>query len=401
MKIRLILFFLVTLVFAFPAKSSITNDTAATVAVSPTEQHNMLQPHRAFTTKASYTGDFCANMAGGIKTGLNYLGMANLKVGFNTENAGLWKGGQFFINGAVTHGQSPSGSLTGDFQVVSNIDAGDHIYLHELWYSQTFGLFAVILGIQDLNAEFAASENGGMFLNSSFGIPPVISDNIPAPIFPLTAPGITVKFNLSEAITFSGAVYDGCPTAFELNAYNTKWHLNPEDGTLVLTEIQWSIALQNLPCTYKAGYYYHSGLQEIDPETGNSAEVFKNNYGFYWIADQAIWQKEGSDRGISIFAQLALSPASINTHHYYLGGGMNYTGFSSKQPADALGVAVASAGFNKSYRQNETTIEMYYKKQIGENLFIQPDLQYVINPAGTSETLNNALVGILRFGLNF
>jgi len=401
MKIRLILFLLAIFIFTFPAKSSGTNDTTATGTISPTEPHNILQPNRAFTTEASYVGDLCANMAGGIKTGLNFLGMANLKIGFNTGNAGLWNGGQFFINGAVTHGQSPSASLIGDFQVVSNIDADDHIYLHELWYSQSFGLFSVILGIQDLNAEFAASENGGLFLNSSFGIPPVISDNIPAPIFPLTAPGITVKLNLTDAITFSGAVYDGCPTAFELNAYNTAWHLNREDGTIIMTEIQWATTIQTLPGTWKAGYYYHSGLKETDAETGTSTEVFEKNYGFYMIADQTIWKKEGSDRSLSVFGQLALSPANINTHRYYMGGGINYTGFSEKQPSDALGIAVASAGFNKRYRQNETTIELYCKKQIGENLFIQPDIQYVINPAGTDETLPNALVGILRFGLNF
>ena len=159
--------------------------------------------------------------------------------------------------------------------------------------------------------------------------------------------------------------------------------------------------VHNLPGTYKAGYYFHSGLNEKDEETGQITEIFEKNYGLYLIADQTIWNKSGSAESISLFTQITLSPADINNHHYYLGGGINYTGFSEKQPENAIGLAVAHAGFNKSTGRNETTIEAYFKKQVCENLFFQPDLQYIINPAGTEETLSNALVGILRFSLNF
>ena len=383
------------------ARTSNLGDSTEMILGGKSDQISMLKPQKAFTTEASYTGDICTNMFGGITTGTMYLGMANLKVGFDTQSAKLWKGGQFFINGAVTHGQSPTEFLIGDFQAVSNIDAGDHIYIHELWYKHQFKRFELTLGLQDLNIEFAASDNGSMFVNSSFGIPPVISDNIPAPIFPLTALGITTKIQITENISLSAAVYDGCPTSFEHNVYNTNWHLCNEDGTLILGELDWSTDLFHLPGTYKAGYYFHSGLNETNAETGEITEVFNNNYGFYFIADQTVWEKADSYRSLGIFAQLALSPANINNHHYYIGGGINYFGISKKQPEDALGIAVACAGFKKGYKKNETTIEAYYKKQIGENFSIQPDLQYVIHPAGTDEVLANALVGLVRFNLNF
>lgn len=394
------LFFLLVFV-SNQVKSTGTSDSTQLSTIKKTDQKITSQHQQAFTTEASYTGDICTNMFGGITTGIKYLGMANLKVGFDTQNAKLWKGGEFFINGAGTHGQSPTKFLTGDFQAVSNIDAGDHIYIHELWYKQQFKSFEITFGLQDLNVEFAASDNGSMFINSSFGIPPVISNNIPAPIFPLTALGITTKIQITGNVSLSAAVYDGCPTAFEHNVYNTNWHLCSEDGSLILGELAWSTDLFQLPGTYKAGSYFHSGLNESDPETGEITEVFDTNYGVYFIADQTVWQKADSDQSIGVFTQLALSPASINNHHYYIGGGINYFGISKKQPEDALGMAFACAGFNKNYKKNETTIEAYYKKQICENISIQPDLQYVIHPAGTNEMLPNALVGILRFNLNF
>jgi porin len=394
---------IITLTFALHANANGISDTTKSTPVTAenADQYSPYQHAKAFSTEASYTGDIVTNMMGGIKTGIVYLGMANLKVGFDTQNAKLWKGGQFFINGAVTHGQSPTENLVGDFQAVSNIDAGDHIYIHELWYQQRFSRFEIIFGLQDLNIEFAASDNGGSFINSSFGIPSLISDNIPAPIFPLTALGITTKIHFTDNISLTAAVYDGCPTAFEHNVYNTNWHLCTEDGSLILGELGWKTNVFQLPGTYKAGYYFHSGLKDTDPETGEITEVFDNNYGLYFIADQTIWEKADSHQSIGVFAQLALSPADINNHHYYLGGGVNYFGISKKQPEDAIGLAVACAGFNKSYKKNETTFEAYYKKQLGENFSIQPDLQYVIHPGGTDEILPNALVGILRFSLDF
>lgn len=401
MKTRLLLSVMMIFFMAFQARTASTNDSTSINNADKSVQTS-LQPHKkAFTTEASYTGDIITNMTGGIKTGVVFLGMANLKAGFDTQNAKLWKGGQFFINGAVTHGKSPTELLVGDFQAVSNIDAGDHIYIHELWYKHQFNRFEITIGLQDLNIEFAASDNGSMFINSSFGIPPVISDNIPAPIFPLTALGITTKIQITDKVSLSAAVYDGCPTAFEHNVYNTNWHICTEDGSLILGQLDWSTDLFQLPGTYKAGYYFHSGLKETNAETGETTEVFDTNYGFYFIADQTAWKKADSEKSIGVFAQLALSPASINNHHYYVGGGINYFGISKKQPDDALGVAVAYAGFNKTYKKNETTFEAYYKKHIGENFSIQPDLQYVIHPAGTDEVLANALVGLVRFNLNF
>ncbi len=273
--------------------------------------------------------------------------------------------------------------------------------MHELWYRHSFSRFEITIGLQDLNVEFAGSENGSPFINSSFGIPPVISDNIPAPVFPLTAPGITGRFILSNAFTLVGAVYDGCPTAFEHILYNTRWHLNPDDGNLLMTELQWKGNNLENSATFKAGYYHHSGLMETDSETGKKTEVFDQNYGFYLISDQTIWKANEGNRNIGFFAQVALSPANINNHHYYLGGGITLNGISKRQAGDAMGIAFASAGFHRPGQENETTLEFFYRKQIGDNFFVQPDLQFVIHPSGTGDELSNALMGILRFSLIF
>lgn len=397
MKILALLILLSSLFSGVSARTSTVNDS--TNKSNNSVQHTITPHYPAFTKDFSYLADLCTNISGGLKTGSNIMGMANFMAGFNTEYAGLWKGGQFYINAAATHGKSLSGEFIGDYQVVSNIDAGDHIFLHELWYRHSISGFEVTIGLQDMNAEFVNSENGSHFINSSFGVPSVISGNIPAPIFPLTAPGISGKLSISESVILKAAIWDGCPTAFDRNRNNLKWHLKRDDGTLLIAEIETVSRLMKLPGIFKAGSYYHSGFAELATETGNKTEVFKNNYGFYFLADQTFWRANAGEQELAVFMQLAISPASVNSQHLYIGGGLNYSGFSRKHASDAMGLAFACAMFNQSNIGHETTIEVYFKKCIGEHLFIQPDLQYVINPAGTSGLLPNALVGIVRCGL--
>jgi porin len=349
------------------------------------------------THEVSYLGDFVNNFRGGIKQGSMYLGIAHINLGFETKNIGLWNGGEFFIHGASTHGGTPSSDLIGDFQVASNIEAGNHTYIQELWYKQSFDNYEIKIGLQDLNTEFVVSEFSSDFLNSSFGVPSVISDNIPVPIFPLTAIGVMGKFKLAEDVSLSTALYDGMPEAFEHNEYNLNWSLDKEHGLLFFSELELPSPINNLPGTIKIGGYYHSHLNEFNNETNDYKTVFSSNYGIYFISDQTIWQNTDGNK-LGLFTQLAVSPANINTHNYYLGGGINYSGIFNN---DAFGLAFAVAGFNNYEIKNETTIEIFYKKEITQNLFLQPDVQYIINPAGTEQNLNNSLAAFIRFGINF
>ncbi len=350
-----------------------------------------------FSFEGSYTGDFFANMAGGIKEGVGHLGMGNLKMGFDTEKARFWKGGSFFINGAAIYGDSPTENFVGDLQVVSNIDGGTHIYLHEAWFRQQVANFEFTIGLQDLNADFMATENGGEFINSSFGVPPVVANNIPVPIFPLTGLGITAKWNINDLFTWQAAIFDGNQTPFEDNPHNVKWEICADDGFLAATELHFKTKIKELDGTYKAGVYYHSGWD--DPESDE--EENPENYGFYIIADQDIMRNESRNKRLSLFTQIALSPKDVNTHNFYWGLGVNYFGVFSKEGKDNLGFAIASVGLHKSRHKHETALEAYYKIQLTENIAVQPDLQYVINPSGTDEDLDNAFIGFLRLHINF
>ena len=353
----------------------------------------------AWQLNATYKGDYVSNFSGGIKTGSTYLGLADLFVNFDTQKAGLWKGGAFLLHGANTHGGEPSANLIGDFQVVSNIEAGNHTFLYELWYKQTFGKVETTIGLQDLNAEFAGSDVAGLFINSSFGIHSVISDNIQAPIFPLTTPGLTFCWKTSENTCFKTALYKGCPIDFNANKYNLKWSLNHLQGLLWVTEGQhsWMSGFQEKSNTLKTGVFFHQHCPEsdvINSETGNRLTY---DYGFYLVGDHQLATCE--KHGLSIFYQLGVSPR--NDNFAYMGAGCLYSGLFSEKDNDALGLAIAHGMLTDERGKDETTVELTYKIQLTNQIYIQPNMQYVVHPGGTDMALKNASVGLVRLGLEF
>jgi porin len=355
-------------------------------------QENPDSISKPFYIEGSYIGNLVSNLSGGIKKGTTYLGLANLKAGVNTQAAGWWKGGEFRINAANTHGGTPSESFVGDFQGVSNIEAGNLTFMYELWYKQTIRNLSLTIGLQDLNSNFAITDNGALFTNSSFGIHPSIADNIPSPIFPLTALGAMLQYNYKDKLIWQAAIFDGTPDDFENNPYNTNWKLSDNDGYLTVTEIQ---VLQSLipgkTGSYKLGAYYH---QHCD-----STSLEQKTHGFYFVADQMIYKTTSGEW--SLFSQIGLSPKHENKNNYYLSLGANIKGISQKRSRDEAGIAIAYAGFGHGSRRNETAIELTYLFSVNENIRLKPDLQYIIHPAGTEINLPNALVSLLRIELDF
>ncbi len=363
-------------------------------------QTETLSTDSPLTFEASYLGDAVSNFSGGIRRGGGYLGMANLKLLFSTEKASLWRGGSFFVNGANTHGGTPSEQLFGDFQVISNIEAGDHTYMHELWYRQELGSLALIVGLQDLNAEFVASEYASLFINSSFGVHSTIADNIPSPIFPQTALGAQLQYAFSEKVSAKLALFDGLPEDLDSHPHNLEWKLNSHDGLLWVSEFAFSdLWKSGLFSEYKVGAYFHS-----HKERAGSEELVlpgrHENWGVYLLADQTLYSGLRNNT-LSAFWQASVSSESNNRNWYYLGAGLHYKGWLPSRPDDEWGLAVAHAGIRHNVAGSETTLELTYKAYLCHNLFVQPDLQYVIQPAGTERVLPNVLAGILRIGFNF
>lgn len=346
----------------------------------------------------SYTSELAGNLMGGIKTGVGYLGQINLGTRVNTHAVGLWKGGEFHLQIQNSHGENPSTSLVGDCQIFSNIENGNFTYLYELEYSQVFGRLWLNVGIIDLNSEFIVCEEGQQLINSSFGVIPTISGNIPLSIFPKNSLGVMGAYHFTDKLLLQAALIDGNPGILEDDPYNIRHHLSKAEGYYCASEIIVYSGKSN----FKLGGYYHSGnfVDVID-----STMSLHNNSGLYFITNQHLFQSPSGKR-LTAFLQMGYAPTTRNSFDYYLGTGCNlYSPFNRKN--DEVGIAIAYLGVCRDYYQLykqstdrfETAIEMDYHLSINDRIALQPNLQYIINP-GMNKNLENSLVITLRFNLS-
>lgn len=369
---------------------------------------------RGISLEATYTGEYWKNKKGGLQKNDTYLGNIDLNITLDTKKANLWSDGTFFVYFLDNHGgKKLTESITGDLQTISNIEAPRSTRLYQFWYEHTFrgGLVSVLLGIHDYNSDFAVTEYGGLFINSSFGISPDISSSARPSIFPLAAPAVRVKWNPTENFEWLLGVYDGNPGDPEIDEHYPRSTLDSGQGTFIASEwiyhTIWDEKQSQLPGSYKLGFWTNTGEFNDITETNTSGSpiVRNHNIGGYIIIDHMLY-REKKEQGAGMFIQIGGNMSSVNEVDFYIGGGLNYRGLIPTRDQDIFGIAVAYASIsddltdNISRTKGETTLELTYQIPLNENVTIQPDIQFVFNP-GASRTTNNTVTTGLRFELSF
>ncbi len=345
--------------------------------------------------EVSYLHDFVSNLRGGLQKGNEHLSMINLRLMVNPDYSPLWRGGTLYINAAMTMGGTPARSLTGDFHGLSNIEAGELIYIQELWYQHRFMNTVVTAGLQDLNREFLVTEGSSLLLNSTFGIPSPPAGLATMPIFPHTTVGVTLQQRINEELHVQTALFDGRPDDYENKSYNLNWGLSAKDGFASVSELHYvSDHFTNQETSLKAGFLYHTSS---DQETGADEKL--RTASVYILVDQQIYgNEEGSSMGI--FLQ-GVADAGLSSEHFtYFGAGFSLTGLMSARPEDVVSFGYAASFVGHGGRIRESMVELTARFFLKEQFFVQPDIQYIINPCGSGGKLNNALVFLLRTGVS-
>ena len=359
---------------------------------------NAQKQSKAILIEGGYTFDLASNFKGGIETGSAFLGNIDLTFDFDLEVLDLWGGGHFFVYLLNNHGNSLS-ELLGDFQMANNIEAESNTRLYEIWYQQSYKSFSFLLGQHDLNSVFAISDTGLNFINNSFGAQPDLSENFPASVFPLTTLGFIVNWSLNDNIHFAHAIYDGDTGSESENPNSLNWSLKKDEGVVLINEVQFEIKKDSLlKSVYKLGIWNHTQNQNLNEV------IFTSSQGVYFISDHKLIQKKTSNStALSAFSQLGISLSTHNPVAGYMGGGFWFQGLSPKRAEDGIGIAVAHVNFSDYYQsqfegglKNETALELTYQWVINRKWHIQPNFQYLINPASQSG-LPNAFMGLIRF----
>ena len=164
---------------------------------------------------------------------------------------------------------------------------------------------------------------------------------------------------------------------------------------------------------YAFGYWQYTAKfpDLVDFDTpGNPAQ--RKNRGWYALAERTVYQEKADpNQGLTLFARFGFAEDDINQTDYGVQAGFSYKGLIDGRDNDIFGVGVAIAHNGSKFNnlaiasgtpveRQETTWEASYRVQVTPWLAIQPDLQYIVNPA-TDPTRDNAWVAGVRFELTF
>lgn len=333
------------------------------------------------STEISYMGDAVSNISGGLSQQSTYLGTGDLGITIDTEEAGMWQGGTWFIETLVNHGNNPS-TFVGDVQGVSNIADGNRTRLQQLWYQHSLGESSTITaGLHDLNSEFYVSHHAQLFLNSSFGIGPEISVNVPTSLWPEAGFGVRLSIGVDHGY-YHFEVYDGDPSTRTIDV--------GQEGLMWIAEAAHTVQAS----LYKVGIWQHTA-----DKTAPDGVIYDSDYGVYMVWDYVVDDRWGA------FLQLGLTPDARNDISDYIGLGFHIHGIIPNRQGDVFGVAVARAGFgSRNQRVNgltsaETTLEITYDMAMNDFVHIHPSYQWVQYPSG-DPLLAAAHVAMLRVEIN-
>ena len=375
---------------------------------------------RGVSLFGSYTCEVWGNTTGGLKTGSVYTALLEFGAEVDLEKLAGWSGGSVGTSWLWLSGRDASEDLVGNFLTISNIAGFNTLRMMELWFQQNFleDKISLRLGNITADSEFLVSDYGGLFINAGFGWPALASMNMPGggAAYPTGGLGARVALEPTDWLGFRSGVFLTNLIPQNINRAGFRWDLNSKQAVTWMNELCFSHGTaegsQTLPGFVKAGMWLQTGAEAnaLDPESGLP------NTGFYLLADQMLLPERGadgsiSDEGLGAFAGLGFTPPGRNVVDFYLNTGVSYKGLIPGRDADtcglACGLASPSHGADADLRDEglapqaaEIVLEATYQCVIAPWCFVQPDIQYVINPGATSAT-GNALVLGARFSVVF
>ena len=371
-----------------------------------------------FTFGWTYTSEALANLSGGVQRGGLYEGKLEAFVAVDLEKLAGAPGLSFFVNGFQIH--NTSGLRDWHFEsliTISNIEAVASSRLSELWLEQKLfdDRFGVRFGQLAADAEFFISDYSKIFISSDW--PTITGANLPSggPAYPLSTPGVRLKFDPSPNWTALIAVFNGDPgNQATVNRTGTRFPIN--DPPLVMGELQYRYNQEKdahgLAGTLRLGGWYHFGMFEdlrfdhhghslAHPLSSGTARLLRTTSGIYGVIDQQVYRPQGGDAGsgISVFSRIAAAPSDRNLVDFFLDGGIVFSGMLPGRPDDKFGASfiyahmshwataldldtIAYSGEHQPLRDYELTIELTYQAQIKPGWTVQPVFQYVVHPGG-------------------
>ncbi|WP_411846147.1 carbohydrate porin [Roseibacillus persicicus] len=370
------------------------------------------QEESGMTYFAYYSGILASNVLGGIESEGNFSGDLFVGVEFDLETLFGWDDTKFVLSGIDRHGQSIDKGVGGQYSVMQNV-GGQTAFLYNVTLEKLFfdESLSVKLGRMSATDDFVGSPYYGYSLNNAVNgqIRAALFDGVMSS-YPFAVWGGRVKQQVNEELSVMVGVFNQSPDIFDRGDQGIDFGLEDEDGLSIFTQVNWNPTFANRPAHFFAGV---NQVVNYDIERFNTTATRDEFTRLYAHADYQVYaETAGSDQGLVLFATLGYTPyddvaiipiqTTFGAHYKGLFEGRDedrtlffatYGQFSDEYAAEE-----ALAG--RSRPESEIVLELGHRFQLTPSTYIQPDIQYIINPGGTGE-IEDALVLGCQFGASF
>jgi porin len=405
-------------------------------------ERNLLDQH-GVDFFLSYTSDIAGNPVGGVNpNGFTYADFLYLGGVFSTQELFGWPpGGSVTMSVAQVDGSSLSQKNIGNQFSAQEIYVGQTFYWYQIFYEQRFwdDHANIKIGRISTGNDFATSPLYWFYMNGGIdGSPQALLVNQGISYYASATWGAVLKAHLSSSTVARIGIYQVTPGSM----HGLTWNMYPSDGVELMGQFSWNpefsfagstasqhqsdddddeapssgsknpvapISTKGFKGHYWMGGYYSTSTYNESLDMPQQA----NSYGLYWHADQTVYRPDPTNNtGLVLWTVFALSPQqNISFMPFQVNGGAVYTGLIPGRKTDATILGIAYGNFSPNFASlqseegggfptYELVYEAGYRICLSQAVYIQPDVQWIVNPGGTG-TIPNALVIGAQMGVTF
>ena len=386
---------------------------------------------------ASYTGEAAANVKGGKQRGSAYAGQLFVGADIDMDKAAGWDNTRINVAFTNRHGQNLAQNYIGNSTSVQEIYGGQNSRLARFTIETSFfdGQLQVEAGRTVANISFLGSELCQYFqTNSACGNPTFVFRTSNFTWWPVSSWGGHAKFWFNDKVYLHAGVYEENTAHQPDGDHGFDWGIADSTGVVVPVTLGYKTSWKNddYPRRYEVGGWY-DGADYADPSRdaeGNLAAISGEDYatqngrsGVFARFEQTVLRPDlNSRRRLTLFGAVLTGIEGELTQDYYLKAGFVKHGTFAGRDTDTVGFVVTRQDYSDAALQDQALLrqingglgvpagyqlmmELSYGMQFGDNIRVQPNIHYIVNPdqfneRGRVEDLDNAWVAGLRFDVD-
>jgi carbohydrate-selective porin OprB len=360
---------------------------------------------KGITPFAYYDSIAAANVSGGIKDDDQYTGQVYAGLDLDFEKMFGWDETTGKLSMVNRHGHGITDDVGGiyDPMTIYGGSDGQTTWLYQVWLERKFGdEWAVKLGRTSMDEDFANSDLYRYSLSTSIN-GPIRSMMLEAPqiySFPLGLWGGRIKYNPNDEHQFQLGAYQINDNPFGDYVKGTDWSIDSGDGVTIMGQYDWTPKVFDRPARIYMGFA--NSIYDYDDFDGGHSS---SQLTFYASGEFEVIEN------LKLFAFGAYNSQDETAKvPLQISGGANWKGLIPSRENDHT-VFFATYGeisdkYGKYVTQGhvnaETVYELGHRIQITPAFYIQPAVQYIVNPGGgTNGNIDNATVVGAWIGMTF